>query len=92
MSVNLWVCISFVWLGKQPDWKHTPVWSSGPGVAGMSSNDGLGGMAGTQRGSGNIQRVAPGPAVVPVVQSPGPFDLNLSAPFQVCSDLLVTLT
>lgn len=69
--------------GKQPDWKHTPVWPSGPGVAGMSSNDGLGGMTGTQRGSGNMQRVAPGPSVVPVVQSPGPFDLNLSAPFQI---------
>lgn len=64
------------------------MWSSGPGVVGMSSStDGLGGMSGTQRGSGNIQRVAPGPAVVPVVQSPGPFDLNLSAPFQVSSDL-----
>ncbi|XP_024380724.1 uncharacterized protein [Physcomitrium patens] len=69
--------------GKQPDWKHTPVWSSGPGVVGMSSNDSLGGMAAAQRGSGNIQRIAPGPALVPVVQSPGPFDLNLSAPFQI---------
>lgn len=54
----------------------------------MSSNDSLGGMAAAQRGSGNIQRIAPGPALVPVVQSPGPFDLNLSAPFQVNSNLL----
>nr|XP_024389670.1 uncharacterized protein LOC112289022 isoform X3 [Physcomitrium patens] len=69
--------------GKQPDWKHTPVWSSSPGVVSMNSNDSLGGIAGTQRGSGNTQRMAPGPAVVPVVQSPGPFDLNLSAPFQI---------
>lgn len=52
----------------------------------MNSNDSLGGIAGTQRGSGNTQRMAPGPAVVPVVQSPGPFDLNLSAPFQVIND------
>ena len=52
-----------------------------------SSTDGLGSMTGNQRGSGNSQRVAPGPAVMPVVQSPGPFDLNLSAPFQVSSDL-----
>lgn len=68
------------------------MWSSGPGVAGMNSNDGLGGMTGSQRGSGNMQRVAPGPAVVPVVQSPGPFDLNLSAPFQVCIDQSVMPT
>jgi len=40
-------------------------------------------MMGGQRGSGNIQRMAPGPAVIPVAPPPGPFDLNLSAPFQV---------
>jgi hypothetical protein len=59
------------------------VWSSGPGVVGMSNSDSLGGMMGGQRGSGNIQRMAPGPAVIPVAPPPGPFDLNLSAPFQV---------
>lgn len=58
------------------------MWPSGPGVVGMSSSDSLGGMMGGQRGSGNIQRMAPGPAVMPVAPPRGPFDLN-SAPFQV---------
>ncbi|KAG6549004.1 hypothetical protein Mapa_009446 [Marchantia paleacea] len=72
--------------GKQPDWKHTPVSSSGPGVVGMSGNEvggGLGGIISGQRSSGvatNVQRMAPGPSVMP---TPGPFDLNLSAPFQI---------
>lgn len=77
-----WAHVSFLCSGKQPDWKHNPGWPSGPGIAGMSSSDGLGG---SQRGAGNMQRVAPGPAVVPVVQSPGPFDIQMSAPFQVIS-------
>lgn len=55
-------------------------------MAGMSSSDGLGG---TQRGAGNMQRVAPGPAVVPVVQSPGPSDIQMSAPFQVIQVCIV---
>ncbi|KAL3678323.1 hypothetical protein R1sor_021279 [Riccia sorocarpa] len=72
--------------GKQPDWKHTPVTSSGAGVVGMSGNEvggGLGGIMSNQRSSGvasNVQRMAPGPSVMP---TPGPFDLNLSAPFQI---------
>ncbi|KAL2634522.1 hypothetical protein R1flu_006001 [Riccia fluitans] len=72
--------------GKQPDWKHTPVTTSGTGVAGMSGNEvgaGLGGIMSNQRSSGvvsNVQRMAPGPSVM---TAPGPFDLNLSAPFQI---------
>jgi hypothetical protein len=68
--------------GKQPDWKHTTVWPSGPGV-GISATDSLGGMMGVQRGSGNIQRMASGPSIVPVALPTGSFNLNSSAPFQV---------
>ncbi|CAM6081698.1 unnamed protein product [Calypogeia fissa] len=67
--------------GKQPDWKHTPVSSTGVGMSG--GDGGLGGIMSGQRSSGvtnNVQRMAPGPSVI---QAPGPFDLNLSAPFQI---------
>ncbi|CAK9228978.1 unnamed protein product [Sphagnum troendelagicum] len=68
--------------GKQPDWKHTTVWPSGPGV-GISATDSLGGMMGVQRGSGNIQRMASGPSIVPGALPTGSFNLNSSAPFQI---------
>lgn len=74
--------------GKQPDWKHTPVSTSG--VALNEGDIGSLGMISAQRNpnmSTPVQHIPSGTSMMPIVQPLGLFDMNLSSPFQSSADL-----
>jgi hypothetical protein len=74
--------------GKQPDWKHTPVSTSG--VALNEGDIGSLGMISAQRNpnmSTPVQHIPSGTSMMPIVQTLGLFDMNLSSPFQSSADL-----
>ncbi|KAJ7519227.1 hypothetical protein O6H91_20G029700 [Diphasiastrum complanatum] len=80
---------TYIQSGKQPDWTHTPVASSSSGFVGMSAGD-LGGLSGGLAAQRNtpgiaspIQRLAPGPSVIPVTHPSIPFDLSREATYQI---------
>lgn len=74
--------------GKQPDWKHTPVSTSGVGL--NEADIGSLGMISAQRNpnmSTPVQHMPSGTSLMPMVQPLGLFDMNLSSPFQSSADL-----